>query len=80
MLIRPRLNLLTPYCAILLFLACVNHASAQGQIDDATLMEAGQKTPEISTTELRRICTNTVPPCSTHGHLWNTLWATFQAR
>jgi rhodanese-related sulfurtransferase len=55
MLIRSRLNLLTPYCAILLFLACVNHASAQGQIDDATLMEAGQKTPEISTTELRRI-------------------------
>jgi rhodanese-related sulfurtransferase len=30
-------------------------ACAQGRIDDATLMEAGQRTPEISTAELRRI-------------------------
>ena len=50
-----RFHLLIPSFVVLLRIPSVNRTSAQGSIDDATLLEAGQKTPVISTAEIREI-------------------------
>lgn len=50
-----QLRLTITLLCLLLLLAPGRHAIAQGHIDQATLMETGQKTPEISTAELRTI-------------------------
>jgi rhodanese-related sulfurtransferase len=51
----PRLQRLKALFVLVLLIGCAGRADAQGHIDQSTLMETGEKTPEISTAELRAI-------------------------